>query len=779
MATVAELWEEQSAPSAAPVQRTQPSLMSPVGATQGRTVADLWESTPEESIATATAKPVRESEKPFEQRTIKGLAKQYLQEAAVYPDIVAGAITSPAMVTGYLTRRAMGESPEQAQQTVESYMRPIMSPVGTALGITQEPGYAESAPQQIMRTIGETAQVPIKALSEKTGIAESDISNVLGAAGIVAPVVGPAVKAIGKAGASAIESGQEAMSAFRPVERQALTSAQALEQFRAAGGQVPYTAETAPGTMRLIGGQEVPAQTPISAGAIELTAGPAKTAASVGAAEVAQRPYTLSGEETARGTYPQVKLHKIGETVPVEEQQLRAQIVNDIMQGKGGVRTGVVTGDENILRNEYERAKLTDKEGNLTPEAELLRQQIAAEQNALSDYAKQRVEATQADPLLRDDYARGQRLNDAVYGEDGLYGEINRQKRAIYDEARQVVGDNPVETPNVNSLLSSRQFKGQIRAAKQSDFTSGLQDLLDLHKEEGFAGTTPNSIASLEELRKAANALRTPDNARFVGQVINAIDEDIASAGGPGLYERAREVHRAEKELFGPKGMQKIFGQAGEAGIKEGAPLEKMVTELNRLPFDEWSHIHDTFETLARGEMPGNLQGLTVTPELQAYAQSALNEMKGAISRDIYEAGATKAGEWNANAANKAMNQYSRKIQHAFDPAEQVAFHNLNYGGQMMPGSLPYAGAARQARTMANVDTVGQTVQKGAKVVEAGAAAKGIPTFGLPSKAAEYLNTRRSKEAAARQAMSTQRELQGNSQLPGMTLEDIAKMRPK
>jgi hypothetical protein len=719
--------------------------------------------------------------------TTQKAAEKYFGNIAAYQDVLASALTGPAAVTGYLTRRAMGETPEEAEATVQSYMKPLMSPMGS-LGYEKTEAYQQSFPQRAMRAIGEYTAPAMQALETATGIPQQDIANVAGAAGIFAPVVPKIAPAMRQVGAAA----EEATRAMRPIQAPTLTPQQAMEQFRARGGQAPFMGEAQPPvqpaeTMRLIGGPEVPVQptTPTGA-AVPLTAGqaapeapaPAPGAAagpSAGAAAVEQRPYTLTGEETARGTFPQVKLFKIGEPVPISEQQLRAQIVNDIMQGKGGVRTGVITGDDNILRNEYERAALTDKEGKRTPEAETLRAQIAAEQNALSDYAQQRVLSTQADPLLRDDYARGQRINDAVYGENGLYGEIRRQKNAIYEEARQVVGDNPVDTPNINKLLNSRQFQGSIKAAGQKDFTSGLEDLLDLHRTEGFEGTQPNSIASLEGLRQAANALRTPDNSRFVGKVIQAIDDDIASAGGPGLYQRGRQVHAAEMQLFEPAAMQKIFGRVLDSGIKEGIPLEKMVTQMNRLSFDEWAHIHDTFETLARGEMPGNLQGLTVSPELQAYAQSALSEMKGAIARDIYEAGASKAGEWNTNAANKAMNFYARKIEYAFDPAEVVAFHNLNYGGQMMP-PLGYEGAGRQIRRIETVDTVSEMAQKGAKAVEAGAAAIGKPTFGIPTRAAEMIKESRSAAEQTRRAEMTQRELQRNMQLPGMTLEEISNL---
>ena len=773
MPTVAELWEEEPAP-AAPVMRLAPSM----GQQTGRTVADLWESTPIELPKEKLEKPILETEKPFEQRTMTGLAKQYLQQAAVYPDIVTGMVTGPAAVTGYLTRRAMGETPEEAQATVAGYMPEAgFGKLAGALttGEAEVPqGYTESVPMQAMQKVGEYLGKPVEYIAEKTGIPAADISNVLGAAGIFAPAAGPVVRAVGRAVPEAVQMGAEALRAVRPVEAPTLTPAQALEQFRAAGGQVPY----APEMMRVIGGPEVPVQAPTPAGApVPLLPGqpgqPSQVGAgSVGAAAVAERPFSLTGEESARGVFPQVKLHKIGEPIPVEEQNLRATIAREIM-GDQGIRTSTITGDENLLRNEIERSKLLDESGKLTPEAEVMRAQLAAEQNALSRYAEQRVAATGADPTLPDDYARGERTNDTFFGEDGLFKQIREQKRAIYDEAAATVGDNPVNTPTVDKLLSSKQFKAKLKAKQLRDFTDGLQELLDLHRTEGFEGTLPNSIASLEELRKATNELWDKNNSQFVRRVVDAIDEDIATAGGPGLYQRARAVHQAEKSLFDVPGFKKIFGEFDANEIKAGVPLERVMKEINRLPFQEWTHIHDLLDTMSKGSMPGNLRGLQMTPELQAYANSALAEMKGSLARDIYQAGAAKVGEWNSNAANKMMNNYNRKLRYSLDPEEYTRYHVLNAGGQMMP-SVPYEGAGRQTRRIEAVsDKVSEAARRAAQLTEVAAGTKGVYTFGIPQRAAEFLAATRAKESKARSAAQLQRELQQNVQKGQTRLSDM------
>lgn len=418
-----------------------------------------------------------------------------------------------------------------------------------------------------------------------------------------------------------------------------------------------------------------------------------------GAAVANANPYPVfRDEEAARGAFPVVKLSKSPTNVPASEQAARAKVVTEI--GLDRARTGVITGNEDTLRSEHALAKAADT----SPEGAVLKQQIAGEQKALSDYAEKRVTATGAMSQLTDDYARGQFLHAGMAGEEGIKDFITQQKRAIYDEARAKTGDNPVAAANIESLTNSPQFKAELKVRGLKDFTDGLNDLIDVHRTTGFEGAAPNSIASMEKLRQSLNAQWTPQNKWAIGRAIEAIDNDAALAGGPGLYERGRAIHAAEKQLYGSKGISTIFGDLDANGIQLGTDFEKIPQKLNALPQDQWNHIYETVNSVANGHIPG-MPMLEVPEHLRFVAEKMRAEMAGSLAREVHQAGAANVGTWNSNAANKIMNARARKISIAMPPEEQAAFHTLNYGGQIMPGAHSYEGAAQQARRLGTLES--------------------------------------------------------------------------
>lgn len=720
-------------------------------------------------FAPEKAAKVSQAAKKFlaEQPSLGQIAAETGAGLASMADVIAGVVPMVAGTGAYAVGRALQQTPEEATKLQQAVEAPLSQPVGRLFGVTEQPGYQQSAANRLMQFVGENLEKGAGYIAQQTGLPQADVQNMINSLTFVAPqavkgAAGAVKGGVERVAAMAPEISPEAQAAFTAAPEVAalrrgevtpeqvagatLTPEQALEQFRAAGGQVP----------------------------------PQAAGLSVGAAQANFGPRNLTGMEYAGpGGYPSLKLLQVGEGVPIPEQQVNAAMVAEVMQGKGGVRPGVVTRDENALRQEYALANMKGPDGQPLPAAITMRNQIAAEQNALADYAKQRIANTGADPNLKTPYTRGLRLNDAAYGESGLLGEIQRQKQNIYDEARAIVGDNPVDTPNIRGLLTDKQFQGELKAADLPNFIPGLQDLFDLHATQGFRGTMPNSIASLEQLRKSVNARRDSKNSYFIGQLIQAIDDDIASAGGPGLYQRGREIHRAEKVLFEPKGMQKIFGKISENDIKAGVPPEKMMEALNALPIDEWRHIYDTFDSVSKGRMPGNLQGLEVTPELQAYAKSVTNEMKGSLARDIYESGAGNVGEWSAVKAKKELNAYDEKIQHAFDPSEVEAFHTLNAVGQLMPAASPYKGAAIQAMEVGAASPITQAAQMGVKGLSALTTAKagGLPVgYYLFEQPMEKLSARKVRKLAQEQNTRLQEMLEMTRKYPSMTPEQIQKL---
>jgi hypothetical protein len=511
---------------------------------------------------------------------------------------------------------------------------------------------------------------------------------------------------------------------------------------------------------------------------------PQAKAGSIGAAKVDANPYAgvITGEETARGQFPQVKLSKTAKDVPVSEQATRSQIANEILGDTGQVRQGVITGNENLLRNEHTKAKMA----NPTPEGELYKQQIANEQVALSNYAQKRIENTGASPSLITPYERGERINDAFAGQDGLAGFFKNEKTKLYDDAKLTVGDNPVQSSTLENLINSPQFKAELKIRKQADFTGGLKELLDLHSTQGLEGTSPSSIAGLEKLRQSLNAQWTPDNAYAIRKAVEAIDSDIAKAGGPGLYEKARSLHQAEKVLFGSKGIKQIFGDIDPNGVQTATAFDSIPQKLNSMPLDQWRHIYDTAEKVSKGTINGPIDKATGLPkwtvevpqELRVSAQSAMAEMRGNLAREIYQAGASKAGEWNQNSVNNILNARADKIKLAFSPEEQKAFHTLNMGGYLMPGIHSYEGAGQQTRRVGMIE--GNLGKIGATT----GAAAGTAIFGpgvgtavggyLGGKAGVAGSEKLANRALSKEAVKSQKEMQKASQL-GTKLSDLGK----
>jgi hypothetical protein len=517
------------------------------------------------------------------------------------------------------------------------------------------------------------------------------------------------------------------------------------------------------------------------------------TAGSVGSAKVEFNPYAgqITGEEAARGQFPQIKLSKMTADAPAQEQTTRSQIAQEILR-EGGVdanqvRQGVITGNENTLRNEHAKAKMAEP----TPEGELYKQQIANEQNALSNYALKRIESTGASPTLVTPYERGERINSSFAGDEGLTGFFKTEKKKLYDEVATKVGGNPIESSNVDNLFGNKQFKAGLGLKGNEGVAKSAEELIGLAKTVGFQdemGTVhaPNTIGAWIAVQKALNSDWSPSNAKVIRTINQAIERDIGKAGGLEMLKKADSLHEAEKVLFGSKGIKQIFGDIDPNGVQTATAFEAIPQKLNSMPVDQWKHIYETAEKVAKGTIDGPIDKSTGMPkwtvqvpeELRVSAQSAMNEMKGNIAREIYQAGATKAGEWNQNSVNKVLNARADKIKLAFTPEEQNAFHTLNVGGYLMPGVHSYEGGGQQLRR------VGLIEGNLGKAGTATGAAAGTALFGpgvgtavggyLGGKTgvagSEFLATR----ALQKQAEKSKAEMQKAAKL-GNKLSDIGK----
>jgi hypothetical protein len=515
-------------------------------------------------------------------------------------------------------------------------------------------------------------------------------------------------------------------------------------------------------------------------------------AGSAGAAAATNNPFAgkITGEETVRGQFPQIKLSKTPTDVPVNEQILRSQAVQEVMPGVG-VRPGVVTGNENLLRNEHTKAKLD------TPEGQLFKQQIANEQIALSKYAEDRVNATGASPTLINDEQRGGRINDVMYGtsqddmaSSSLTGYLNQAKKQIYDSAYEKVGNNKINSSHADTLFVDPQIRATFRADGTLDVLKGAKDLIELAKTVGFKlpdGTIapPGSVAAFDAVRKSMNKLWKPEKANAIREINQAIDKDIAAVADPALYKLGDKVHQVEKTIFGSKGIKNLFGEVDANGvITSSTPLEKIPSKLNNLPKDQWRHVRDTLDELAKGRVRGAPDGLPpVPPELQQAAAAARAEIDGALAREVQKAGSDKMGVWNQNSANKTMNSLvGEKILETFPPDEVRKFHLLNTVGQIVPGIHSYEGAALQARRVGLIEGnlgklgTGAGAAIGGAIGEAPGAAAGAYVGG---QAGVRLSEKMAAKALTKEAIKAQKEMEKAKALGQQTgknkIQDLGK----
>jgi muramidase (phage lysozyme) len=486
--------------------------------------------------------------------------------------------------------------------------------------------------------------------------------------------------------------------------------------------------------------------------------------AGVGAAKTEFNPYpAFTGQETARGEFPQIKAEKMAGDVKPQEQSTRAQIINEI-NPTGRPRTGLITGNENTIRNEYASANSSER----TPAGDILKQEIANEQQALPNYAKKIIANTGADQLLPDNEARAMRIRNALDTKEGLEKDINTAKKEIYEEARQKTGDNPISTASVEGLFNDPQFKAGAGLRGNEGVFKSAEDLINLARTVGFKdefGNTfaPNSVGAWDAVKHSLNQGWSPSNSAMIGKINRAIDKDIASAGGSELLKKADAIHKAEKDLFGSKGIKDLLTEEDANGVQTGIPNEKLMQKLNLMPNAQWKHIYDTLGKAANGEVIG----ISISPEVKAAARSAQAEMKGAIVRDIYEAGAAKAGEWNPNSVNNKANFYNSKIKHAFDPEEIRQIHTLNVGGYLMPAKSPYEGGGLQLQRVAKLSE---------KLPIAGRALGAVTRIPGAETAGGWAGEKGSKffkgRTLRKEAEALEKELEANKQL-GTKLSDM------
>lgn len=347
-------------------------------------------------------------------------------------------------------------------------------------------------------------------------------------------------------------------------------------------------------------------------------------------------------------------------------------------------RKAAISGDRHQAGIEYEESKLTN------PRGEVMRSQLQKEQDALKGFAGKIVSETGASAAAAPE-AIGQSIRAPM---QALSDHFDTAVSALYNKAKEVAGNAAAIKPdNLGAALSDKNFRETFLSSPAGTTLLGaierqVKRFQGIPVEGEALSTAPNTVASAESLRKWLNAQWSPGNSKLIGQVKEALDADVAKAGGAGIYEDARALHAMRKNtLDNPDGIAKLLTSDGPNGINQAIADEHVASRLLAMPTGQFQHVINTLKALPEG--------------LQDQGRQAIAEIKGALARRIYAAGdsgGTQNGAsiWNAAKVTRELGANKSKMAIVFGPDELQRFNDLHTAGHVMQTPMAYKGAAAQ-----------------------------------------------------------------------------------
>lgn len=366
--------------------------------------------------------------------------------------------------------------------------------------------------------------------------------------------------------------------------------------------------------------------------------------------------------------------------LPPAEQAARQQILAS--QGIDDVRHSAITGDTKAAGSDFQTAKLDNSYGKR------MSQVINGERAAIRSGADSLVErAGGSDGLEGSDlYNRGTTIGKAADKfDDYLTGEISKN----YDEATARLGGKPIpaltETQNYMKANKSN-FLGTVEGKQ---LLEGVEARM---KELGFKGDNdtfnPPSVEQAERFRQYLGEQWTPRTGRLVSALKDSLDNDVASAAGEDVYQKARALNAMRDNLVrSPKLVSSLLAPAD--GLNRSVPLENIPKTITGAPVDQVQHLVTTLKKMGK-----------VNPELAQSSADALNEVRSQFANEYRAAGNTTEGMWNAKAGSKYLQNNNMKMASVFSPEEMQAFKNHNDAAAILKMDRSYPGAAAQKHNL-------------------------------------------------------------------------------
>jgi len=432
-------------------------------------------------------------------------------------------------------------------------------------------------------------------------------------------------------------------------------------------------APSPPVNLQLAPQEAVPARPAPFPGTEAPAAAPTAAPAVPGRAVTAPAPQpTIS--DASRGVFAESNPDVAG-GLPAAEQSRRAAVLREI--GLDKVRASAVTGDAGAASTDFQTSRLD------SPAGREMRNAIAAEKTAISDYADKITQDT-GGSALNDQSAKLARGEAILTPLEGLKEWFDNQTSALYKQADERAQGVPTQLDNFRSVL------GDDSLATNSDRVNLRTAAAAYAKKLGIVDDQGNVFANAQQaetMRKYLNENWSPQNSGLVGKLKDALDSDVMAAAGEDVYGQARAL-RAQRAatLDNPNGIAKLLDSSGPQGVNRAVPVEKVADALTNMPVAQLKNIVDTLRN-----MP---------PELQPMAQDALAEIKAQYAHNVMDIGSKQAGQWNAKGVRQYLANNSARMQQVFEPELMQRFGTLNDAGNILAKDQSYPGAFAQHQNL-------------------------------------------------------------------------------
>ena len=453
---------------------------------------------------------VGESAKRFlaEQPSIGQVAAETGAGLASMADVVAGVVPMVAGTGAYALGRALQQTPEEATKLQQKVEAPLMQPVGRMFGVTEQPGYQQSAANRLMQFVGENLEKGAAYIAGQTGLPQTDVQNMINSLTLVAP---QAVKGAGKA----VKTG---------AERVAATAPEITPEAQAAFTATPEIASLRRGEMT----PEQIAAAPVS---VQQAAGLLRNA---GAAQTTTPNMVQAALQAASPELQQVvsniPVNKVN--LPVLERHIEADTLPVPMR----LTEGMATQDPIIISNEQ---NMRARSPEMAQRFNELNADLVENVGAIRDIAapdvfvntKKENAAAIMDSYRSMDQARREQITEAYKAlEDANGGQFPIDIQAAIQNADAALGTK-LKTEFLPSAIQSQLEK--FRQGAPMTF-------------EQFEALRTNLAA---EIRKAERA--KDGNAAMASSIVREALEDMPLAGqAKGLKALADNARKLAKERF-------------------------------------------------------------------------------------------------------------------------------------------------------------------------------------------------------------------------------------